>query len=133
MTRCLCSELPSLAAMFSLELPSPAVVCVSVSGVSVSVKRPVLPLCAVDGHSGNPLYYYYYYYYYVLLVTQVIVLLIGTNNHEHSALQVSEAILDIVATLRNKQPQAQLVVMVCMPSALCSQCVQRELGGVTTH
>ena len=33
-------------------------VCVSV--VSVIVKCPVLPLCAVDGCSRNPLYYYYY-------------------------------------------------------------------------
>ena len=32
--------------------------CVCV--VSVVVKHPVLPPCAVDGHSGNPLYYYYY-------------------------------------------------------------------------
>ena len=30
--------------------------------VSVIVKRPVLPLCVVDGRSRNPLYYYYYYY-----------------------------------------------------------------------
>ena len=39
-------------------------VCVSVSVVSVIVKRPVLPPCAVDGRSRNPLYYCYYYYYY---------------------------------------------------------------------
>ena len=36
-------------------------VCVRVSVVSVIVKRPVLPLCVVDGRSRNPLYYYYYY------------------------------------------------------------------------
>ena len=35
------------------------VCCVLVSVVSVIVKRPVLPSCAVDGHSRNPLYYYY--------------------------------------------------------------------------
>ena len=39
-------------------------VCVCVCVVSATVKRPVLPPCAVDGHSRNPLYYYYYYYYY---------------------------------------------------------------------
>ena len=33
--------------------------CVCV--VSVIVKRPVLPLCVVDGRSRNPLYYYYYF------------------------------------------------------------------------
>ena len=36
-------------------------VCVCACVVSVIVKRPVLPLCVVDGHSRNPLYYYYYY------------------------------------------------------------------------
>ena len=34
-------------------------VCVCVCVVSVIVKRPVLPPCAVDGRSRNPLYYYY--------------------------------------------------------------------------
>ena len=34
-------------------------VCVSVSVVSIIVKCPVLPPCAVDEHSRNPLYYYY--------------------------------------------------------------------------
>ena len=37
-------------------------VCVSVCVVSVTVKRPVLTPCVVDGRSTNPLYYYYYYY-----------------------------------------------------------------------
>ena len=32
---------------------------VSVSVVSVIVKRPVLPPCAVVGRSRNPVYYYY--------------------------------------------------------------------------
>ena len=35
-------------------------VSVSVSIVSVIVKRPVLPPCAVDRRSRNPLYYYYH-------------------------------------------------------------------------
>ena len=33
-------------------------VCVCVCVVSVIVKHPVLPPCAVDGRSRNPLYYY---------------------------------------------------------------------------
>ena len=47
-------------------------VCVCVCVVSVIVKRPVLPPCAVDGRSRNPLYYYYdyYYYYYGLFFRQ---------------------------------------------------------------
>ena len=36
-------------------------VCVCVSVVSVIVKRPVLPPCAVYGRSRNPLYCCYYY------------------------------------------------------------------------
>ena len=43
---------------------------------------------------------------------QVIVLLVGTNNHEHTAEQVTEGILEIVKTIRSKQEQAQVVVMV---------------------
>ena len=41
------------------ELECTLCVCVC---VCVIVKRPVLPPCAVDGRSRNPLYYYYYYY-----------------------------------------------------------------------
>ena len=37
-------------------------VCVCVCVVNVIVKCPVLPPCAVDGRSRNPLYCYYYYY-----------------------------------------------------------------------
>ena len=36
-------------------------VCVSVCVVSIIVKHPPLPPCAIDGRSRNPLYYYYYY------------------------------------------------------------------------
>ena len=36
-------------------------VCVCVYVISVVVKCPVLPPCAVGGRSRNPLYYYYYY------------------------------------------------------------------------
>ena len=36
-------------------------VCVRVC-VCVIVKRPVIPPCAVDGRSRNPLYYHYHYY-----------------------------------------------------------------------
>ena len=41
-----------------------ACVRVCVCAVSVTVKRPVLPSCAVDGRSSNPLQYYYDDYYY---------------------------------------------------------------------
>lgn len=42
---------------------------------------------------------------------KVIVLLIGTNNHGHSAEQVAGGILEIVATIQQKQPKAQIIVM----------------------
>ena len=43
-----------------------ACVCVCLCVVSVTVKRPVLPPCVVDGRSRNPLYYYYYYIIYYM-------------------------------------------------------------------
>ena len=36
--------------------------CVGV--VSVKIKRPALPPCAVDGRSRNPICFNYYYYYF---------------------------------------------------------------------
>ena len=47
-----------------------------------------------------------------ILMLQVIVLLCGTNNHDHTAEQVSEGILEIVRTIKEKQPQAQVIVLV---------------------
>lgn len=43
---------------------------------------------------------------------QIVVLLIGTNNHAHTAEQVSSGILTIVDEIRKKQKQAQIIVMV---------------------
>ena len=40
--------------------------------VSVIVKRPVLPLCVVDGRSRNPLYYYYYLYFTYLQLKKLV-------------------------------------------------------------
>ena len=37
-------------------------VCVCVSVVSVIVKHPVLPPCAEDGRSRNPLYYDFFFF-----------------------------------------------------------------------
>ena len=44
---------------FAYECVHPCV-CVCVPVVSVVVKHPVLPPCAVDGQSRYPIYYYYY-------------------------------------------------------------------------
>lgn len=46
---------------------------------------------------------------------KVIVLLVGTNNHDHTPEQVVGGVLEIVATLTNKQPQAQLLVVGLLP------------------
>jgi len=43
---------------------------------------------------------------------QVIVVLAGTNNHEHTASQIVEGLLEIVKTCQEKQPQADILVMV---------------------
>lgn len=43
---------------------------------------------------------------------QAIVLLVGTNNYDHTAEQVSGGILEIIATIQQKQPSAHIVVMV---------------------
>ena len=40
---------------------------VGVGVVSVTVKCPALPPCAIDGRSRNPLYYYYHHCYYYFL------------------------------------------------------------------
>ena len=37
----------------------------------------------------------------------------GTNNHEHSVEQVIDGILEIVKTCQERQPQANVIVMVC--------------------
>ena len=43
---------------------------------------------------------------------QVIVILAGTNNHDHTASQIVEGLLEIVKTCQKKQPQADVLVMV---------------------
>ena len=47
-----------------------------------------------------------------MVIFQVIVLLVGTNNHDHTAEQVTEGIIEIVKTMQQKQPQAQIIVVV---------------------
>jgi len=42
----------------------------------------------------------------------VIVVLAGTNNHEHTAAQIVEGLMEIVKTCQEKQPQADVIVMV---------------------
>nr|ADD38229.1 Platelet-activating factor acetylhydrolase IB subunit gamma [Lepeophtheirus salmonis] len=49
------------------------------------------------------------------LSPKVIVLMIGTNNHGDSAEQIADGIKTICALIRDKQPQAYLVVMTLLP------------------
>lgn len=46
---------------------------------------------------------------------KVIVLLVGTNNHGHTAEQVTDGIMEIVKVLRAKQLTAQIIVMGILP------------------
>ena len=55
-------KMSSLTSLRYIINEQPYLTEVHVCVVSVIVKRPVLPLCVVDGRSRNPLYYYYYYY-----------------------------------------------------------------------
>ncbi len=73
-------------------------------------------------------YYYNNYHYicsppsdisYIIIIInicfsthQVVVLMCGTNNHDHSAEQVTDAILTIVRYIKEKQPQATVIVVV---------------------
>lgn len=52
------------------------------------------------------------------LAPKVIVLMIGTNNFDHSAADTAEGIKAITGLIRDKQPQAYLVVLVS-----CSQVI----------
>ena len=47
-----------------------------------------------------------------LFKLQVIVLLVGTNNHGHTAEQVTDGIMAIVQAIQDRQKDAQLIVMV---------------------
>jgi len=38
--------------------------------------------------------------------------LAGTNNHDHTASQIVEGLMEIVKTCQDKQPQADVLVMV---------------------
>ena len=51
-------------------------------------------------------------------VLQVIVVLAGTNNHEHTASQIVEGLMEIVETCQEKQPQADVFVMVSVDFSL---------------
>ncbi|KAG8226370.1 hypothetical protein J437_LFUL007728 [Ladona fulva] len=46
---------------------------------------------------------------------KIVVVFVGTNNHGHTPGQISEGILEIVKVIRQKQPQAQVVVCSLLP------------------
>ena len=52
----------------------------------------------------------------MLFVLQVIVVLAGTNNHDHTASQIVEGLMEIVRTCQEKQPHADVLVMVSVDS-----------------
>ena len=45
---------------------------------------------------------------------QAVVVLVGTNNYDHTAEEVSQGIIEICQTIRDKQPQAYIIVLVCI-------------------
>ena len=52
---------------------------------------------------------------------QVIVVLAGTNNHDHTASQIVEGLMEIVKTCQDKQPQADVLVMVSFDLTLVNE------------
>ena len=55
-------------------------VCVCVVVVSVIVKCPMLPPCAVDGHSRNPFYYFCYFSHLECEMIRALALLSDSGN-----------------------------------------------------
>ena len=45
-------------------------------------------------------------------ILQVVVVMVGTNNHGDSAADIAEGVKTICSLIRDKQPQAYLVVLV---------------------
>lgn len=50
---------------------------------------------------------------------QAVVVLVGTNNHEHTAAEVAGGITEICSTIREKQPQAYVIVLVSCHTEGC--------------
>ncbi|XP_053655744.1 platelet-activating factor acetylhydrolase IB subunit alpha2 [Cherax quadricarinatus] len=46
---------------------------------------------------------------------KAVVVLVGTNNHDHSADEVAEGITEIFQAIREKQPQAYIVILTLLP------------------
>uniref|UniRef100_A0A0P6F8W7 Platelet-activating factor acetylhydrolase IB subunit beta n=1 Tax=Daphnia magna TaxID=35525 RepID=A0A0P6F8W7_9CRUS len=46
---------------------------------------------------------------------KVVVLLVGTNNHGHTADMIADGIMAVVHLIRDKQPQAHIIVMSLLP------------------
>jgi len=47
------------------------------------------------------------------------VILAGTNNHEHTTSQIIEGLVEIIETCQEKQPQADVLVMVSNWALVC--------------
>ena len=60
----------------------------------------------------GPLFSVFSYGKYLYCLFQVIVLSVGTNNYGDTAKQIAEGIQTICTVLRNKQPQAYIILLV---------------------
>lgn len=61
---------------------------------------------------GKPSFCLPLYCYFVSLFPQIVVVWVGTNNHSHTAEQVTGGIKAIVQLVNKLQPQARVVVLV---------------------
>jgi hypothetical protein len=49
---------------------------------------------------------------FLFIFFKVVVLLVGTNNHGHTPDMIADGIMAVVHLIRDKQPQAHIIVMV---------------------
>merc|ERR1712168_366798 len=60
------------------------------------------------------------------VVPKAVVVLVGTNNHGHSATQVAGGIIEICKTIRDKQPQAYVIVLSLLPRGEKQNCLREK-------
>jgi len=61
---------------------------------------------------------------------KVIVVLAGTNNHDHSVELIVEALMEIVKTCRDKQPQATVILLGIPPCGQYDNPLRRKIASV---
>ncbi|RNA14363.1 platelet-activating factor acetylhydrolase IB subunit gamma [Brachionus plicatilis] len=61
---------------------------------------------------------------------KIVVLLVGTNNNDHTADQVAEGIITIVASVREKLPQSHIIILAIPPRGRDINSVREKINRV---